>query len=128
MKETRLDAKPEITIDYAKHKPLLENVRLWDWKAFHDTVSQIQPLRPYAYFDTDVDRYQISGSMRQVLLTPRELDIQQLGRCPQPVDQPSFHLHARLRNRDGGRRIASPRTACPCCSSRTRPHASTFPT
>jgi uncharacterized membrane protein (UPF0182 family) len=79
MKETRLDAKPQITIDYAKHKLLLENVRLWDWKAFHDTVSQIQPLRPYAYFDTDVDRYQISGSMRQVLLTPRELDIQQLG-------------------------------------------------
>ena len=79
MKETRLDAKPEIAIDYAKHKPLLENVRLWDWKAFHDTVSQIQPLRPYAYFDTDVDRYQISGSLRQVLLTPRELDIQQLG-------------------------------------------------
>jgi uncharacterized membrane protein (UPF0182 family) len=79
MKETRLDAKPVITIDYAKHKPLLENVRLWDWKAFHDTVSQIQPLRPYAYFDTDVDRYQIAGSMRQVLLTPRELDIQQLG-------------------------------------------------
>jgi uncharacterized protein len=79
MKETRLDAKAEIAIDYAKHKPLLENVRLWDWKAFHDTVSQIQPLRPYAYFDTDVDRYQMSGSMRQVLLTPRELDIQQLG-------------------------------------------------
>jgi uncharacterized membrane protein (UPF0182 family) len=79
MKETRLDAKPEIAIDYAKHKSLLENVRLWDWKAFHDTVSQIQPLRPYAYFDTDIDRYQISGSLRQVLLTPRELDIQQLG-------------------------------------------------
>ncbi len=79
MKETRLDAKAEIAIDYAKHKPLLENVRLWDWKAFHDTVSQIQPLRPYAYFDTDVDRYTIAGSMRQVLLTPRELDIQQLG-------------------------------------------------
>jgi uncharacterized membrane protein (UPF0182 family) len=77
--ETGLNAKPFISIDYQKHKPLLENVRLWDWRAFHDTVSQIQPLRPYAYFDTDVDRYQINGSLQQVLLTPRELDIQQLG-------------------------------------------------
>ncbi len=77
--ETNLDAKTEIPIDYAKHKPLLENVRLWDWKAFHDTVAQIQPLRPYAYFDTDIDRYQLNGSLRQVLLTPRELDVQQLG-------------------------------------------------
>ncbi|MFZ0595026.1 MAG: UPF0182 family protein [Bryobacteraceae bacterium] len=79
LKETGLDAKAEIPIDYAKHKLLLENVRLWDWRAFHDTVSQIQPLRPYAYFDTDVERYTLSGSLHQVLLTPRELDIQQLG-------------------------------------------------
>jgi hypothetical protein len=79
LKETPLDAKPQIQIEFAKHKALLENVRLWDWKAFHDTVSQIQPLRPYAYFDTDIDRYRIGGSLQQVLLTPRELDIQQLG-------------------------------------------------
>jgi uncharacterized protein len=77
--ETNLDARTEIPIDYARHKSLLENVRLWDWKAFHDTVTQIQPLRPYAYFDTDIDRYQLNGSLRQVLLTPRELDTQQLG-------------------------------------------------
>jgi hypothetical protein len=79
VKETTLDAKAEIPIDYAKHKPLLDNVRLWDWKAFHDTVSQIQPLRPYTYLDSDIDRYQIDGALRQVLLTPRELDIPQLG-------------------------------------------------
>jgi hypothetical protein len=54
-------------------------VRLWDWRAFRDTVTQIQALRPYYSFaDTDVDRYMIDGQLRQVLLTPRELDIQQL--------------------------------------------------
>jgi hypothetical protein len=54
-------------------------VRLWDWRAFRDTVMQIQALRPYCTFaDTDVDRYMIDGQLRQVLLTPRELDIQQL--------------------------------------------------
>jgi uncharacterized membrane protein (UPF0182 family) len=57
----------------------LDNVRLWDWRAFHDTVTQIQALRPYYSFkDTDVDRYIIDGQLRQLLLTPRELDVTQL--------------------------------------------------
>lgn len=73
--ETKVDAR----IDVAKNRPLLDNVRLWDWRAFHDTVSQIQPLRPFQFSDTDVDRYTIDGQMRQVLLSPRELDLNQLG-------------------------------------------------
>ena len=79
VKETSLEAAPEMPIDYAKHQAVLDNVRLWDWHAFHDTISQIQPLRPYVYADTDVDRYIIDGRLRQVLLSPRELDIRQLG-------------------------------------------------
>jgi hypothetical protein len=71
----KLDAK----VDVARNRPLLDNVRLWDWRAFHDTVSQIQPLRPYLFSDTDVDRYIIDGQLRQVLLSPRELDLNQLG-------------------------------------------------
>ncbi len=88
--ETELDAQAEIKIDYAKHKALLDNVRLWDWQAFHDTISQIQPLRPYIYQDTDVDRYTIDGQLRQVLLTPRELDIQQLGEARHRWINPHF--------------------------------------
>jgi uncharacterized membrane protein (UPF0182 family) len=66
-------------IDITKNRALLDNVRLWDWRAFHDTVTQIQALRPYYVFaDTDVDRYTIGGQLRQVMLTPRELDIRQL--------------------------------------------------
>jgi uncharacterized membrane protein (UPF0182 family) len=39
----------------------------------------MQALRPYyAFHDTDVDRYTIDGQYRQVLLSPRELDITQL--------------------------------------------------
>ena len=79
VREATLNAKSEIPISYAKHKALLDNVRLWDWRAFHDTISQIQPLRPYIYADTDVDRYTIDGQIRQVLVSPRELDIRQLG-------------------------------------------------
>ncbi len=90
VKETSLEAAPEIPIDYAKHKPLLDNVRLWDWRAFHDTISQIQPLRPYVYIDTDVDRYTIDGQLRQVLISPRELDIRQLGEARSRWINPHF--------------------------------------
>ncbi|MGA3027737.1 MAG: UPF0182 family protein [Bryobacteraceae bacterium] len=77
--EVDFQAKPEQRIDLSAHKPLLDNVRLWDWHAFHETVSQMQPLRPYVYSDTDVDRYIIGGQQRQVLVSPRELDLTALG-------------------------------------------------
>ena len=67
------------SIDTKVHKPLLDNVRLWDWRPFHDTVTQQQALRTYYVFnEPDVDRYTIDGQYRQVLLAPRELDIRQL--------------------------------------------------
>jgi uncharacterized membrane protein (UPF0182 family) len=79
LREIPYPAKLEAPIEYAKNQPLLDNVRLWDWRAFHDTVTQIQALRQYYVFkDTDVDRYSIDGKLRQVMLTPRELDITQL--------------------------------------------------
>ena len=79
VKELAEAAEPEIAIDVNRHRAVLDNVRLWDWRAFHDTISQIQPLRPYVYMDTDVDRYTIDGQLRQVLIAPRELDTRQLG-------------------------------------------------
>lgn len=79
LKEIEYPAKLEAPIRIDEHRPLLENVRLWDWRAFHDVITQIQALRQYYVFpETDVDRYMIDGNLRQVLLTPRELDIRQL--------------------------------------------------
>lgn len=78
-RETEFTARKEAPIDFDANAQMLDNVRLWDWQAFHDTLSQSQPLRPYAYADTDIDRYQIDGQMRQVMLAPRELDLSQLG-------------------------------------------------
>ncbi len=78
-REVEFPAKPEQQIDFGKHRPLLDNVRLWDWHAFHDAISQLQPFRPYVYSDTDVDRYTINGQLRQMMLSPRELDLSQLG-------------------------------------------------
>jgi uncharacterized membrane protein (UPF0182 family) len=79
IREVEMHTNPSASIDTAKNKVLLDNVRLWDWRPFHDTVTQMQALRPYyAFHDTDVDRYVIDGQPRQVLLSPRELDITQL--------------------------------------------------
>jgi uncharacterized protein len=78
-KEIEMHTNPNANLDLTKNSPLLGNVRLWDWRPFHDTVTQMQALRTYyAFHDTDVDRYTIDGQYRQVLLSPRELDISQL--------------------------------------------------
>ncbi len=77
--EVDFPAQLEAPIDRNRHRALFDNVRLWDWRAFHDTVTQIQALRPYYVFqDTDVDRYTIDGQLRQILITPREIDVAQL--------------------------------------------------
>jgi uncharacterized protein len=78
-REVNFNAQMDAKIDVQKNAPLLDNVRLWDWRAFHDTLTQTQPLRPYTFYDTDVDRYIIDGQLRQVMVSPRELDFSQLG-------------------------------------------------
>jgi uncharacterized membrane protein (UPF0182 family) len=78
-REVDFPAEKDGRIDLTRNRALLDNVRLWDWRPFHDTLSQNQPLRPYTYVDTDVDRYTIDGKLRQVLLSPREPDLDQLG-------------------------------------------------
>jgi uncharacterized membrane protein (UPF0182 family) len=79
MKEGEFKARLEGKFDPAQYQGILSNVRLWDWRAFHDTITQIQALRPYYTFaDTDVDRYMIDGELRQTLLAPRELDLKLL--------------------------------------------------
>lgn len=79
LKEVQHTGQLDSPIDVVKNKPLLDNVRLWDWQAFQNTITQLQALRQYYVFqDTDVDRYMIDGRIQQVMLTPRELDIRQL--------------------------------------------------
>jgi uncharacterized membrane protein (UPF0182 family) len=79
VQEVDFPAQPDAPIDVAAHKSLLDNVRLWEWKPYHDTITQRQALRTYyAFHDTDIDRYTLNGQYRQVLLSPRELDISQL--------------------------------------------------
>ena len=56
-----------------------QNIRLWDWNALQDTLRQIQEIRTYYDFpDIDIDRYAIDGSMREVMLAARELNVDKL--------------------------------------------------
>ena len=65
--ETTVDAT-----DPANNQPTLQNIRLWDWNALQDTLRQIQEIRTYYDFpDIDIDRYQIDGSMHEVMLAAR---------------------------------------------------------
>ncbi len=65
--------------DIAQNSATVNNVRLWDYRALKDTYNQIQSIRLYYDFtDIDVDRYQIDGEYRQVLLGARELSPEKL--------------------------------------------------
>lgn len=53
----------------------LRNIRLWDYRPLLTTYRQLQELRLYYRFnDVDIDRYEIDGESRQVMLAARELD------------------------------------------------------
>ena len=65
--------------DPANNQPTLQNIRLWDWQALQDTLRQIQEIRTYYDFpDIDIDRYEIDGTQRQVMLAARELNVDKL--------------------------------------------------
>jgi hypothetical protein len=63
----------------AKNQATLQNIRLWDWRALQDTLRQVQEIRTYYDFpDIDIDRYELDGTLRQVMLATRELNVDKL--------------------------------------------------
>jgi uncharacterized protein len=65
--------------DSSNNQATLQNIRLWDWRALQDTLRQIQEIRTYYDFpDIDIDRYEIDGVTRQVMLATRELNVDKL--------------------------------------------------
>ncbi len=65
--------------DAANNQATLQNIRLWDWHALQDTLRQIQEIRTYYDFpDIDIDRYELEGTTREVMLAARELNVNKL--------------------------------------------------
>lgn len=68
--DSALDATALVT-----NAPTISNVRLWDPTVLLTTYRQLQELRPfYQFTDVDVDRYDLDGTITQVMLAARELD------------------------------------------------------
>ncbi|PKM80696.1 MAG: hypothetical protein CVU89_12210 [Firmicutes bacterium HGW-Firmicutes-14] len=70
----------EITMDDIEdNRSTMDNIRLNDPKPLQTVLSQNQGLRYYYRFnDIDIDRYNIDGEKRQVLLSAREMSDQAL--------------------------------------------------
>ncbi|MBW1976605.1 MAG: UPF0182 family protein [Deltaproteobacteria bacterium] len=65
--------------DVRDAKPTIQNIRIWDKRPLLRTYNQLQSIRLYYTFrDVDVDRYQVNGDYRQLMLSARELDVRQL--------------------------------------------------
>ena len=68
-------AETEVGTEVIQRNPqTINNIRLWDYRPLSDVYKQIQLIRPYYDFrDADVDRYEVGGELRQVLLSAREV-------------------------------------------------------
>ncbi len=65
--------------DLAKNDQTIKNIRLWDARPLLQSNRQLQQIRPYYKFaQADIDRYPIQKENQQVILSARELDIDNL--------------------------------------------------
>lgn len=65
--------------DLLEEEEIMGNIRVWDWRPLRKTFSELQLFRTYYDFaDVDVDRYEINGVSRQVMISAREIDIRDL--------------------------------------------------
>ncbi|MEK6284726.1 MAG: UPF0182 family protein [Acidobacteriota bacterium] len=78
--ERPFEPKATLTAEQVQaNRDTLDNVRLWDRRALQSTLAQIQEIRTYYDFNLpDVDRYVINGRLRQVMLSAREMNVEQL--------------------------------------------------
>lgn len=62
-----------------ENESIFNNIRLWDWRALEAVLKQFQEIRLYYQFnDVDIDRYHYNGEYRQVMVSAREMNIDNL--------------------------------------------------
>ncbi|HEY8847300.1 MAG TPA: UPF0182 family protein, partial [Candidatus Limnocylindrales bacterium] len=70
------------------------NARLWDYRPLGDTLDQLQTVRQYyKFFDVDTDRYKFGDNLRQVMLSGRELALDQNPSAVGWVNQRIIYTH-----------------------------------
>lgn len=61
--------------DIEDNKITIDNIRINEFDRIGEVYNQIQAIRNYYKFNNiDIDRYNIDGKLRQVLIAPREID------------------------------------------------------
>jgi uncharacterized membrane protein (UPF0182 family) len=87
----------EATLDAAAieaEADTFRNARLWDYRPLGATLDQLQRVRRYYDFvDVDTDRYDIDGVQRQVMLSARELALEQNPAAIGFVNQRIIYTH-----------------------------------
>ncbi len=62
-----------------QNQKVFNNIRLWDYRALDAVYKQFQEIRLYYEFsDVDIDRYHMNGDYRQVMISAREMNQQNL--------------------------------------------------
>ncbi len=65
--------------DIDENSETISNIRLWDWRPLVQTYNQLQLFRTYyRFWDVDIDRYDLDGEYKQVMLSARGMDIRNL--------------------------------------------------
>jgi uncharacterized membrane protein (UPF0182 family) len=78
----------------AKEAPTFASARLWDPRPLQTTLDQLQTVRRYYDFtDVDTDRYQIDDVQRQIMLSGRELALDQNPSASGWVNQRIVYTH-----------------------------------
>lgn len=74
------DVQPHLSSDVlSNNTETIDNIRLWDHSPISDVYKQIQQIRPYYDFnEADVDRYTVDGKYRQVMVSAREVNPEEL--------------------------------------------------
>ncbi|HEX8600654.1 MAG TPA: UPF0182 family protein [Chloroflexia bacterium] len=66
--------------EVAANRDTVENIRLWDYRPLLATYGNLQEIRSYySFLGVDIDRYTIDGRQRQVMISARELNSNELG-------------------------------------------------
>ena len=73
-----------VPLDLEANESTIRNIRLWDYRPLELTYNQLQAIRLYYIFDdVDIDRYRLGGDYRQVTLSAREMNHDQLSEAAQ---------------------------------------------
>jgi uncharacterized membrane protein (UPF0182 family) len=80
--------------DVTEQAETFASARLWDPRPLKTTLDQLQTFRKYYDFtDVDTDRYQIGDSERQVMLSARELALEQNPNATGWLNQRIIYTH-----------------------------------